>query len=43
LLGHPVSLIDAMAIESLIQAAKSLFFVVPAGVLAMRPNVSVES
>lgn len=32
LLGHPVSLTDAMAIESLIQAAKSLFFVVPAGV-----------
>jgi putative membrane protein len=32
LLGHPVSLTDAMAIESLIQVANSLFFMVPAGV-----------
>lgn len=32
LLGHPVSITTAMAIESLIQAAKSAFFMVPAGV-----------
>lgn len=32
LLGHPLSVTAAIALESLIQAAKSLFFIVPAGI-----------
>ncbi len=32
LMGHPVGIPAAIALESLIQAAKSLFFMVPAGV-----------